>query len=50
MEYLDNRTEEEQSKPFFAFLPYTAPHWPLQCSKAKRDKYAALLFANPFRG
>lgn len=38
IEYLDERTEEEKSKPFFAYLPYTAPHWPLQCSKATRDK------------
>lgn len=38
LEYLDGRTEQERSQPFFGFLPYTAPHWPLQCSKAARDK------------
>lgn len=38
IEYLRNRSENDMEKPFFAFLPYTAPHWPLQCSKAKRDK------------
>lgn len=36
--YFEARSEDERSKPFFAFLPYTAPHWPLQCSKAQRDK------------
>lgn len=37
--YLNGRSSTEKEKPFFAFLPYTAPHWPLQCSKEKRDKY-----------
>ena len=27
------------SKPFFAYLPFTAPHQPIQCYKADRDKY-----------
>lgn len=39
IQYLDTRSEADESKPFFAFLPYTAPHWPLQCSRAQRDKY-----------
>jgi arylsulfatase len=29
MEYLDGRNEEERKQPFFAYLPFTAPHWPL---------------------
>ncbi|KAI0118710.1 alkaline-phosphatase-like protein [Nemania sp. FL0031] len=37
--FFKTRSEDEKSKPFFAFLPFTAPHWPLQCSKAARDKY-----------
>lgn len=36
MEYLDERGE----KPFFAFLPFGAPHYPLQCPKQDRDKYS----------
>lgn len=36
--YFEDRTNDEESSPFFAFLPYTAPHWPLQCSRAQRDK------------
>ncbi|KIW39026.1 uncharacterized protein PV06_08843 [Exophiala oligosperma] len=39
LQYFEGRSENDKSKPFFAFLPYTAPHWPLQCSKAQRDKY-----------
>jgi arylsulfatase A-like enzyme len=28
--YLDERNEEQKEKPFFAYLPFSAPHWPLQ--------------------
>ena len=27
-------------KPFFAYVAYTAPHWPLQVPKAERNRYA----------
>jgi arylsulfatase A-like enzyme len=36
--YLETR--EDSSQPFFAFLPFGAPHYPLQCPPADRDKYA----------
>ena len=29
----------DSGKPFFAFLSYTAPHWPLQVPDYYRDKY-----------
>lgn len=32
-------SERPTSKPFFAFLPFSAPHWPLQVDKSYRDKY-----------
>ncbi|MCO5613795.1 hypothetical protein L7F22_068073 [Adiantum nelumboides] len=37
----DQRKEnrEESEKPFFAFLTYTAPHWPLQADPAVVEKY-----------
>jgi hypothetical protein len=38
IQYFEARSEDDRSQPFFAFLPYTAPHWPLQCSTAQRDK------------
>ncbi|PKK51371.1 hypothetical protein CI102_3884 [Trichoderma harzianum] len=28
-----------KEKPFFAFLPFTAPHWPLQAPEANIQKY-----------
>jgi len=30
---------QENGKPFFAYLAYTAPHWPLQAPDDYRDKY-----------
>lgn len=39
IQYLDERTVEEKEKPFFAYLAYTAPHWPLQAPKEVIDKY-----------
>ena len=35
--YIDDGHKDGQ--PFFAFLPFTAPHYPLQCSKKDREKY-----------
>ena len=29
-----------EDKPFFAYLPFSAPHYPLQCSKADRQAYS----------
>jgi hypothetical protein len=43
LEYFDSRTEEERAKPFFSFLPFTAPHWPLQCPKTVLEKCGSQL-------
>ncbi|KAF7524186.1 hypothetical protein PCG10_005878 [Penicillium crustosum] len=48
VKYFEERTEDEKSKPFFSFLPYTAPHWPLQCSRAQRDKYKGVYDDGPY--
>ncbi|MFL1453968.1 arylsulfatase [Marinobacter sp. GN3S48] len=37
IEYIDNAIAKE--KPFFGYLAYTAPHWPLQAPDAYLDKY-----------
>ncbi len=37
LEYLG---EAEEGKPWFAYMPYTAPHWPLQLPDDWLDKYA----------
>lgn len=41
LDYLKERKSDNElaEKPFFAYLPFAAPHWPLQCSKEDRDMY-----------
>ena len=34
-----DETEKEDSKPFFLYLAYTAPHWPLNAPKGIVEKY-----------
>ncbi|KAH7152834.1 alkaline-phosphatase-like protein [Dactylonectria macrodidyma] len=38
--FLEGRTTEEKEQPFFACLPFTAPHWPLQASKERIARHA----------
>ncbi|MEM7020707.1 MAG: sulfatase-like hydrolase/transferase [Pseudomonadota bacterium] len=33
------KTDERQTAPFFAYLGYTAPHWPLQAPREYLEKY-----------
>ena len=35
--YLNDRKEKDDERPFFAYFPFTAPHWPLQAP----DEYIA---------
>ena len=30
----------EEGTPWFAYMPYTAPHWPLQLPEDWLDRYA----------
>lgn len=39
--------DDDDVKPFFAFLPFSAPHWPLQCDKADRDNYKGVYKDGP---
>ncbi|KAJ0420219.1 alkaline-phosphatase-like protein [Aspergillus carlsbadensis] len=52
VEYLETRRngdgdEEEGRKPFFAYLPFSAPHWPLQAPKEVCDKYRGVYDEGP---
>lgn len=47
IDYFKARTPEEAEKPFFAFLPFSAPHWPLQCLPEDRDKFKGVYDAGP---
>jgi hypothetical protein len=35
MEFLQGRPPEEMHQPFFAYLAYLAPHWPLPAPKER---------------
>ena len=39
IEYIESAKTENQQKPFFLYLSYNAPHWPLQAPKEDIDKY-----------
>ncbi|KAH8652180.1 alkaline-phosphatase-like protein [Xylariales sp. PMI_506] len=45
--YLEDRTEDERAQPFFAYLPFSAPHWPLQAPKEVCDKYRGVYDDGP---
>lgn len=45
--FFKDRTIEDSEKPFFAFLPFTAPHWPLQAPKETREKYSGFYDEGP---
>jgi len=39
IEYINTTNSENKEKPFFLYLAYNAPHWPLQAPKEDIDKY-----------
>lgn len=42
LDYFEERTAEEKEQPFFSYIPFTAPHWPLQAPKEIIKKYGQL--------
>lgn len=49
VEFLKEREEDETKKkrPFFAYLPFTAPHWPLQAPRENVDRYKGVYSDGP---
>lgn len=47
LNYFKSRTPEEKEKPFFSYLAFTAPHWPLQAPKEVIDKYKGMYDGGP---
>ncbi|KAH8807309.1 alkaline-phosphatase-like protein [Xylogone sp. PMI_703] len=45
--YFSARTEEEKEKPFLAYLPFSAPHWPLQAPSETVAKYKSVYNDGP---
>ncbi len=42
LQFIDKSQEKDNKAPFFLYLAYTAPHWPLQAKKEDIDKYRNL--------
>lgn len=43
----EGEAQHDNKKPFFAYLAYTAPHWPLQAPRATIDKYTGVYSDGP---
>lgn len=39
LDYLNSRSDEEKEQPFFGYLAFSSPHWPLQASPQDVEKY-----------
>jgi len=50
LDYLQDRETtsiDPDGQPFFAYLPFTAPHYPVQCLKADREGYSGIYQSGP---
>lgn len=47
IDYLDDRSKEESEKPFFAYLAFSAPHWPLQAPEEDIKPYHGVYDQGP---
>lgn len=47
IDYLKDRKVRSEERPFFAYLPFSAPHWPLQAPAESVNKYKGLYDDGP---
>ncbi|THW72310.1 alkaline phosphatase-like protein [Aureobasidium pullulans] len=47
IEYLQDHKQDDPEKPFFAYLAFSAPHWPLQAPEADVDDYRGVYDNGP---
>ena len=47
LQYLKEWQEEKSEKPFFAYYPFSAPHWPLQAPKKWINHYRGVYNEGP---
>jgi arylsulfatase len=47
IDILNNRDDEAKTKPFFGYLAYTAPHWPLQAPQDTITEYRGIYDDGP---
>lgn len=47
IQYFDERTNDDKEQPFFAYLAFSAPHWPLQAPEADVAPYHGVYDGGP---
>ena len=47
LEYFEGRDDKQKQKPFFAYLPFSAPHWPLQAPEEDCIDYRGVYDEGP---
>ncbi|KAH7026650.1 arylsulfatase [Microdochium trichocladiopsis] len=47
LEYLTGNQESDPDRPFFAYLPFTAAHWPIQAPRENMEHYRGRYDAGP---
>lgn len=47
LQYLDERNEDQKEQPFFAYLAFSAPHWPLQAPEEDCRDYRGVYDQGP---
>ncbi|OTA68011.1 arylsulfatase [Hypoxylon sp. EC38] len=47
LNYFETRTPQEKEQPFFSYLAFTAPHWPLHAPEEIRDLYKGMYDDGP---
>lgn len=47
LSYLEQRHDSKDDRPFFAYYPFTAPHWPLQAPQRLINKYKGVYDDGP---
>lgn len=47
LQYLKDRHESKDERPFFGYFPFTAPHWPLQAPKEYIEHYKGVYDDGP---
>jgi arylsulfatase A-like enzyme len=47
LDYFEERDDQQKARPWFAYLPFCAPHWPLQAPLEDRMKYRGVYNDGP---
>lgn len=47
LQYFEGRDEKQKQQPFFAYLPFSAPHWPLQAPEEDCQEYRGVYDDGP---